>query len=402
MSHVPSIHTIKARFAAPPEISDSLGASVPFGETPPGKASAAAPADDVPPLPKALAKLLAERKASVVAAQTTFHPLGHPGQIVRVSAASFVFDQQHWLNEPLAVLLDVALDNQRWCGWLVSRDPGYASEWDLLLGPEEDPKDPMCQSVQIWNPVTLKLQLADRVLAELSSERLAAARMMAVDYARKCLPVPIQDHRMGVHLARELSEGTGVVTGTPVMESNDPRREYQTLYAQAAAWLGEASLNKAPAAAAAPASPPQAELKGTLAWLRQLFSHRPYQAAWGGALAFSVLAVVALQIISTPEHPGESPMPERYISGGAMQDIQADHPEESAQQVEQRLRQLGAVVELRYEAGGMITLQTDLSALSASQRTQFFREFAALNIQPVAGTTLKLTFIPRRAGKDAP
>jgi hypothetical protein len=390
MSHAPSIDTIRARFAPPPK----AGASV--DELPTLDKCSVSPDEVAPALPKQLAKIFAERETAAEAAKTIFRTVGHPGQIVRVNFDHLSSGQKYRLNEPLAVLLDAPMGNKRWRGWLVSRDAAYASEWDLVLGPEEDPKDPMCQTVEIWNQVTLDLQFADKVLAELSAERLSAARVMAMDYSRKVLPVAINDHRMGVHLARELSDGTGVVTGTPLADSNDPRREYQALYADVGGCLSDTGVVMTPATAAA--TPARAETTGILAWLRLSSGHRPYQAAWGGALAFSVVVAVLLQITTTPDQTGEPPISERYIAGGEIQDIEADQPEERAKQVEQRLRQLGVAVELRYEAGGMVSMQADISSVPADQRAQLFRDF---NIQPIAGPKLKLTFIQRPSGKDA-
>lgn len=388
MSRAPSIDTIRARFAPPPE----AGALV--DELPTLDKCSVSPDEVAPALPKQLAKIFAERQTAAEAAKTIFRPIGHPGQIVRVNSDHLSSGHESRLNEPLAVLLDAALGNMRWRGWLVSRDADYASEWDLVLGPEEDPKDPMCQTVEIWNQVTLDLQLADRVLAELSVDRLSAARIMAMDYSRKYLPVPINDHRMGVHLARELSDGTGVVTGTPLADTNDPRREYQALYADAGGWLSDTGVEMSPATA----SPIQAETTGIMAWLRQFFEHRPYQAAWGGAFALLAVVAVLLQINTSPEQTGLPPISERYIAGGEIQDIEAEHPEERAKQVEQRLHQLGVAVELRYETGGMVSLQAEISSVPADQRAQFFRDF---NIKPIAGPKLKLTFIQRPSVKDA-
>ena len=126
-------------------------------------------------------------------------------------------------QEPVAVLLDVLeSDNRTWRGWVVSRDRAYATNWDLILGPEEGELDPLCEIVQTWNPVRVVLPARIRVLGQLSPYRLAAARTLAVNGENGFISGPPGEHRIGVALARELSDGTGVVTGSSIAESRRP------------------------------------------------------------------------------------------------------------------------------------------------------------------------------------
>lgn len=251
MKRITPIETIRRRFTS----ADFSGAGT--SDTP---LDPCLPGDDTVPvaIPMRIEALIAQRQATH---DKVFRPIPLPGQIVRVPprqnrAGSFY-------NEYLAVLLDAEIAIGKWRGWLVGRDTDYAGMWDLVLGPEEEPRDPMCQFVQVWNPVALRIQEADRVLAELTPERLAAARTIASDHeavmffsrasdssttryftiegdhVQKLIPTPTVDHRLGVHLARELSDGTGVVTGTLLAAQNDPRSEYQRLYRDAALWLSQ-------------------------------------------------------------------------------------------------------------------------------------------------------------------
>ena len=154
-------------------------------------------------------------------------------------------------TEPIPVLLDVLeASGKTWRGWIVSRDRDYATCWDLILGPEEENRDPLCEIVQAWNPVRVALPKNVRILGQLSPNRLAAMRTLAVDYENGFISGPTDEHRLGVALARELSDGTGVVTGTSIASDDDPRVEYQRVYREIAQKL-PAPVQPAPATAAA-------------------------------------------------------------------------------------------------------------------------------------------------------
>lgn len=240
MKPITPIEIIRRRFA-----SADFPGSAP--DTTPEPCEEALP-EPAKPVPAHIAALIAQRGR---AAASAFRPIPLAGQIVRVPPCAD--DKGQAYAEYLAVLLDKEIAVGKWRGWLVGRDADYASEWDLLLGPEEEPCDPLCQIVQIWNPLTLPIQQADRVLAELSAERLQATRSLEHDFGNQLIPSPLEDHRIGVHLARELTDGTGVVTGTPLAPQGDPRREYQQLYREATLWISRQDI-----AAGALANPPPA------------------------------------------------------------------------------------------------------------------------------------------------
>lgn len=323
--------------------------------------------------PPQLAKLFAQRHA---ARERAFRPIPQPGQILRVSPASRDKGSLPPFNEPLAVLLDAPIADGKWRGWLVARDPEYATVWDLILGPEEDPRDPQCEVVQIWNPVTVTVAEADRVLAELSDERLAAARSMDNDCASKVLPAPIHDTRMGVHLARELSDGTGVVTGTPLAAGDDPRREYQEIYREAGIWVTQGLY---PARPREPAPEPKPE---PFDWLKRIFTGndinrwKPAAASaaqltvpWRFGLVLAFVVAAALVVISqAPRKPEFQVSIVRHSGGGAefaipgyrtvevavgspVIMIKARDAELTASSVENQLKDSGGTVEVKRRDG---------------------------------------------------
>lgn len=352
MNRIPSIATIQQRFVsghapdkdAETRLNDTL-------------------CDDCqqPPetgVPTKLAALLAQRQA---AREASFPSTLAPGLIVRISPDAD--DATPGApTEPLAVLLDRETSPGQWRGWLVGRDTEYASSWDLILGPEEDPRDPQSQVVQIWNVTTIAADRADRVLAQLSADRLAAARAMERDLATNAPLQGIPDTRMGVRLARELSDGTGVVTGTPIGDPDDPRHTYQDIYRQAAEWVSQ------------PARPTPTTSKWSFGrWLSELLMGH-----WQPAVAFALVAVIASSIFwvqfkdaAIPPEPSEN----RYIAGAGIQQLVVAHPADTARTIEDSLRALGVAPEIRYETGGSIAIQADLSALNNEQRSRLFAEF---------------------------
>ena len=138
MNRAPSITVVRQRFARSAE-RETL-AETELSQT---------NCDDCQPpqetdVPATLSILFAQRQA---ARQVAFSSAPVPGKIVLISP-----DDQAATSgvstEPLAVLLDSEIAAGKWRGWLVGRDPGYACEWDLILGPEDEPRDPSCQVVQ--------------------------------------------------------------------------------------------------------------------------------------------------------------------------------------------------------------------------------------------------------------
>ena len=132
-----------------------------------------------PELPGNLEELIGRRAEAEARFAADQQP--EPGKIIALQLDS-PGTETAVAQEPVAVLLDVMeSDNRTWRGWVVSRDRAYATNWDLILGPEEGELDPLCEIVQTWNPVRVVLPARIRVLGQLSPYRLAAARTLAVD-----------------------------------------------------------------------------------------------------------------------------------------------------------------------------------------------------------------------------
>ena len=376
MKRETSIETIRRRFTSA-DFSTGGASETPLDPCLPG--------DDTEPIaiPPRIEALIAQRQAMH---DKAFRPIPLPGQIVRVAPRPD--HSGNGCNEYLAVLLDAEIAIGKWRGWLVGRDSNYAGLWDLVLGPEDEPRDPMCQLVQVWNPVALAIQEADRVLAELTPERLDAARAIARDHVQNVIPSLIEDHRMGVHLARELSDGTGVVTGTPLAAQNDPRTEYQRLYRDAALMISSSPL---PAPSASTISKQEAG-SSLQRWLTAMFDFR------GGnwlkpAAVFATLLLIPILIVQVlRDNPEQTPGSGNvYISGAGIQEMRAEHPATKAKELEDRLRAAGATPEIRYESGGTIAILADLAALTDDNRKQFL---AVYGLTAPADMQLRLLIVP--------
>ena len=315
------------------------------------------------------------------ARDVAYQPTPKAGQIVRIHPS----DAGEGASlECLAVLLDAEIAQGRWRGWLVGRDTDYASDWDLILGPEDDPRDPLCQMIHIWMSVSLAIERADQVLAELSEDRLAAVRSMAHDYVQGKVRLAVDDDRMGVHLARELMDGTGVVSGTPIREANDPRREYQTLYSETAMLLSQSTDT----AHAAPV--PQAHSGGVrvLAWFGAL--HQKAR-GWFVPVAYALsLLIVPSVVILTMKHQSKSSGSGNYISGAAFQEVRTDQPENLSRQLEKAVRDAGAIPEISH-SGTMIMIEVDLKPLTVDSREKLF---TAYHLLPVGDGRLRVMIVP--------
>lgn len=355
MKPITPIEIIRRRFA-----SADFPGSAP--DTTPEPCEEALP-EPAKPVPAHIAALIAQRGR---AAASAFRPIPLAGQIVRVPPCAD--DKGQAYAEYLAVLLDKEIAVGKWRGWLVGRDADYASEWDLLLGPEEEPCDPLCQIVQIWNPLTLPIQQADRVLAELSAERLQATRSLEHDFGNQLIPSPLEDHRIGVHLARELTDGTGVVTGTPLAPQGDPRREYQQLYREAALWISQQGI-----AAGEPARPTLPMPHPDTLWDRLKVSFSSGGSWLRPVAALALLLVVPLLVIGVwRDAPDHAPVSQNsYISGDGQQQLHATDPAATAREIETQLRALGVQPEILFESGGSVVVNANLTRLPEAERAQW-------------------------------
>ena len=170
---------------------------------------------------------LARRRDAV--AQHSFGARWTPGRLLSV---------QHE-GRLLGVLLDRAEPGapgaERWHGWMAVSEADWAGAFDLLLEPQDEPFEPVLGVVQAWNRVTLfnTPTLCARVQGELSATRLAAVRALAEEAQAASVGADAADARPG-RIALRSVDGFSMLTGTPLGAPDDPRREYQGLYAQAA------------------------------------------------------------------------------------------------------------------------------------------------------------------------
>lgn len=155
----------------------------------------------------------------------------------------------------LGVLLDRCIHGELWQGWMAAGEADWASAFDVLLEPEDEPFEPMFGVIQTWNVLTLEPspQLCARVLGEVSATRLAAIRAVHDEWAAHASPAIAPEP--GRIALRGVGEGAfQVLSGTP-LGTQDPRADYQALYRNAGLQLGRALAPPAnEAAASSPSS----------------------------------------------------------------------------------------------------------------------------------------------------
>jgi hypothetical protein len=162
------------------------------------------------------------RRREAVAARK-FSASWEPGKLVLIKV----------LASTRPVLLTRYSGADQWSGFLVAPECDWASSFDVLLEPTDEPFDPLCGMVQCWNPVTIRSTrhpLA-QVLGQLSASRLNTMMVAANDAVRSS-----DGHGSsspGVIALRSLSDEQTVLTGS-VLNELDIRREFQALYRQLA------------------------------------------------------------------------------------------------------------------------------------------------------------------------
>ena len=143
----------------------------------------------------------------------------------------------------LGVLLDRVVQGKQWTGWLAASESNWASSFDVLLEPCDDPFEPMFGVIQAWNPVTVHWSgdLQARIVCEVSAIRLAAIRAVALECAAGLMvPTPVEPGRVALRTAG----GTfSVLTGTP-LGPQDSRHDYQNAYRTVAARLMAQQLTR--------------------------------------------------------------------------------------------------------------------------------------------------------------
>jgi hypothetical protein len=193
-------------------------------------------------LPSAVRDYL-ERK--VAAQSASFGALPQPGQIVRVDRLLGPDgDLGEDVARPLCALIDAPGEAESvWWGWMVGAEADYSCQWDVVLGEEDEPRDPIAGFVQLWNPVRIYLPTVARVIGQLRPERLLAIRSLVADFLTSDEAAEAELARGAPHSAAAFSRATRtghpVVTGLPLVERDDPRWVYQKIYEVAGQALSE-------------------------------------------------------------------------------------------------------------------------------------------------------------------
>ncbi len=199
----------------------AMPGSAPAGKAEPARAPV--PSDLLLPLAE-----LARRREAV--ALRAFPARWAPGRLVSVVHEGRL----------LGVLLDRCIHGELWQGWMAAGEADWASAFDVLLEPEDEPFEPMFGVIQTWNVLTLEPspQLCARVLGEVSATRLAAIRAVHDEWAAHASPAIAPEP--GRIALRSVGEGAfQVLSGTP-LGTQDPRADYQALYRNAGLQLGRA------------------------------------------------------------------------------------------------------------------------------------------------------------------
>jgi len=196
-----------------------------------------APSQPAPEMPATLARHLA-RKAAAAAAFGKFDQ-PRAGQIVAIETLTGPEGEiDEDLARPLCALIDRPTDtpNVYW-GWMVGAEPDYASEADFILTDDDEPRDPIAATVQLWNPVRIFKATVAYVVGQLAPQRLTALRSMAADFIADVddtdasTPASEPAHRP---VTRRTAAGHAVFTGPAMGSEPDPRSLYQTMYLAAA------------------------------------------------------------------------------------------------------------------------------------------------------------------------
>lgn len=328
-------------------------------------------------VPDRIQKLIAQRSAATSTHQQKQIPA--LGQIVRIPSPPNPL-QPDEPNEHLAVLLEAPVGLEKWSCFVVTRDQQFAAYWDLVLGPEEEIRDPQCQLVQVWNRTTVDPSLADKVLCQLSTSRMAAVLSLATDYEGSGQHAVEGDSRPGVLLARELSDGTGVVTGTRIQLEDDPRVEYGALYRNAGVWIARqnvADVGVAPCEISDNSIfTAEPKFQG---WIRGFFA-----AATGwrfasalATVAIGVLIVLNMEVAIDPTSPsgGQTAQAFKYISAGEIQEIKAKDPEQLVKQIADRFIAIGGFPETRKSGSQMFSLYITTAALERDKLHAILSEY---------------------------
>jgi hypothetical protein len=121
------------------------------------------------------------------------------------------------------------VDPTVWSGWVASPYVDFATTWDLILDPNDEPINPEWAMIHCWNFVTVKLDFQhDEIIGVLSAERFRAV----CSIANECLAeaYPDEEPIVGFVGMRETADGLVVLTGTGLGDDDDPRFVFRRLY----------------------------------------------------------------------------------------------------------------------------------------------------------------------------
>jgi hypothetical protein len=178
---------------------------------------------DIPELLLPLSEL-SQRRSAVTA--KAFSNEWRSGRLLQIATNGLI----------IGVLLDRQIQGQQWAGWSAACETGWASDFDVLLEPEDDPFEPMFGVIQTWNPVTIELStsIQTKVVGELSALRLEAVRAVAHECAAAVQSsIPVEPGHIALRMA---ADKFLVLTGTP-LSKDDERHAYQNAYRSAVARL---------------------------------------------------------------------------------------------------------------------------------------------------------------------
>ena len=227
---------------------------------------------DIPP---AIADLIRRRVAADQAFGTEALAVGQIRALLKIPDETGSGTRP--LRRTFGILLGAHLGGARWRGWLVAQEVDYATDHDLVIESEDGPCSPEAGMVQTWNEIGVALDGSEPLLGKLSPQRLEAVVCLADRIPTAENTVASRPGRVG---AWDLKAGMAVVTGTPLGNASDPRREYQEIYRSIGQLFPIAARANAP-------SGPQT---GAAGWLERLAGLlvRP---AW----AYAATALVVVQ-----------------------------------------------------------------------------------------------------------
>lgn len=170
---------------------------------------------------------------SKVAAQLVdFGKIAQVGQLIVLEELTTPAGQRvnlYFSQSPFVLLESQDLNTKVWHGFMVASEIQYASYWDALLEPEDEPFDPALGMVQVWNPIQISIPNGKKVtcLGKLSPKRMQAIRALSAEYLLG--DSTETKTKIGYIASRSTFHGYSIVTGTPLVD-DDPRRAYQQIY----------------------------------------------------------------------------------------------------------------------------------------------------------------------------